>query len=87
MLVLQPSSACDVCMETYDNERDPHLISCGHTFCLSCLELLIPQRCPLCRRDFDPDQVRRLYVSEDDRSATPALSNVTISECSSYAQQ
>ncbi|KZT03702.1 uncharacterized protein LAESUDRAFT_761794 [Laetiporus sulphureus 93-53] len=87
MLVLHPSSTCDVCLETYNNERDPHSISCGHTFCLRCLHLLTRRCCPLCRRDFDPGEVRRLHVSKDGRSANPAPSNVTINESSSHAQQ
>nr|NP_001247265.1 uncharacterized protein Dmel_CG34289, isoform C [Drosophila melanogaster]AFH06583.1 uncharacterized protein Dmel_CG34289, isoform C [Drosophila melanogaster] len=43
-----------------DNEqRYPHHISCGHSFCSACLkkylELGRDSRCPLCRRDFRAD--------------------------------
>lgn len=41
---------CSVCFEPYTagGERDPHILSCGHTFCLSCLKQL-SSYCPECR--------------------------------------
>ncbi|KAI0731684.1 hypothetical protein C8Q72DRAFT_217647 [Fomitopsis betulina] len=72
MLVLDSSSTCDVCLEPYSETRPPHVINCGHAFCLRCLQLLTRQICPLCRRDFEPVHVRRLHTDKSDgRSATP----------------
>jgi hypothetical protein len=39
MLVLHPSSRCDVCLDDYtwvSPTNSPHAISCGHIFCLTC---------------------------------------------------
>ncbi|XP_037732017.1 postreplication repair E3 ubiquitin-protein ligase RAD18 isoform X2 [Drosophila subpulchrella] len=46
------------CIFCLDEQRLPHRISCGHSFCTECfqryLELGRDSRCPLCRRDFRP---------------------------------
>ncbi|XP_056156848.1 E3 ubiquitin/ISG15 ligase TRIM25 [Lampris incognitus] len=50
--VLQEELTCPVCLDVY---RDPHLLPCGHNFCLTCLRRLKRQaergrfRCPECR--------------------------------------
>ncbi|EMD36450.1 hypothetical protein CERSUDRAFT_84613 [Gelatoporia subvermispora B] len=63
MLVIHPESLCDVCLERYDSTNHiPHSISCGHVFCLGCLQLLERHRCPLCRSSFEATDVRRLHV-------------------------
>ena len=45
---------CSICSEHYDHEnRFPRLLSCGHTFCSSCLEKLLKNNsisCPDCRK-------------------------------------
>ena len=45
---------CSICYELYDHEnRFPRLLSCGHTFCSSCLENLFDNNsisCPNCRK-------------------------------------
>ncbi|EPT04854.1 hypothetical protein FOMPIDRAFT_1112651 [Fomitopsis schrenkii] len=72
MLVLDSSSTCDVCLEPYSETKVPHVINCGHAFCLRCLQLLTRQICPLCRRDFEPVHVRRLHTDKGDgRANTP----------------
>lgn len=56
----------------------PHAIACGHIFCLRsvlwdpsepilnhrlrCLRLLHPSTCPLCRKAFKPDRIKKLHV-------------------------
>jgi hypothetical protein len=38
MLILHPSSSCDVCLEDYDLDdlaKSPHAVNCGHIFCES----------------------------------------------------
>ncbi|XP_062274165.1 nuclear factor 7, brain-like [Scomber scombrus] len=53
--------SCHVCSETF---RDPVSLSCGHSFCSSCLqkfwEQAKNQNCPICKRTFSKD---RPYVN------------------------
>ncbi|XP_017084009.1 RING-H2 finger protein ATL29 [Drosophila eugracilis] len=48
----------NLCIFCLDEQKFPHRISCGHSFCAECfekfLELSRDSRCPLCRRDFHP---------------------------------
>lgn len=90
MLIVHPSSTCDVCLDGYSwatPANTPHAISCGHVFCLQsviyailcndvphltfcnyrCLHSTYPMLCPLCRRAFNADQIKKLHV---DRSST-----------------
>ena len=45
---------CSICCERFDEEKlCPRLLSCGHSFCSSCLEKLFLEyaiNCPTCRR-------------------------------------
>ncbi|KZT25972.1 hypothetical protein NEOLEDRAFT_294554 [Neolentinus lepideus HHB14362 ss-1] len=69
MLVVHPNSTCDVCLEGYTNGNNiPHSISCGHVFCLRCLQSLTRLICPLCRTTFDPTGIRRLHVDKSVQS-------------------
>ncbi|KAK3868688.1 hypothetical protein Pcinc_025944 [Petrolisthes cinctipes] len=51
-------SECCVCLETYSirHKRMPHILSCGHSLCSSCIGALVrlaphrPLLCPMCRR-------------------------------------
>ncbi|KAA1472675.1 hypothetical protein DENSPDRAFT_778633 [Dentipellis sp. KUC8613] len=69
MLVLHPSSTCDVCLDSFvldagypDHRKAPCAIECGHVFCRPCLESLQRRACPLCRTEFDRETVRKLHV-------------------------
>ncbi|KAF9447367.1 hypothetical protein P691DRAFT_125680 [Macrolepiota fuliginosa MF-IS2] len=65
MLVLHPTSRCDVCLEPYASDSSPqapHAIPCGHIFCKVCLDTVEPANCPLCRKPFMPDRVKNLHV-------------------------
>ncbi|KAK2467637.1 hypothetical protein APHAL10511_000492 [Amanita phalloides] len=67
MLVLHPSSRCDVCLEPYAQDsfaRSPHSVPCGHVFCRTCLLAIIPPNCPLCRKPYLPDRVKKLVVDK-----------------------
>ncbi|KAI0646300.1 hypothetical protein C8Q79DRAFT_659684 [Trametes meyenii] len=64
MLVVHPNSQCDVCLDFYSANREPHVISCGHVFCYRCLQSLLQTNCPLCRMPFKPNDVRRLHVDK-----------------------
>uniref|UniRef100_A0A8C2A8Y5 RING-type domain-containing protein n=1 Tax=Cyprinus carpio TaxID=7962 RepID=A0A8C2A8Y5_CYPCA len=52
-LVRKQTLTCPVCLDLY---RDPHLLPCGHNFCLPCLRRLKSRsdhgrlRCPECRQ-------------------------------------
>lgn len=88
MLVLHSSSTCDVCLDSYGEDKVPHTISCGHSFCLRCLQLLTRQCCPLCRKPFVPEEVRRLHTGKASRSATPPPSDPALAaEAASRAQR
>ncbi|KAJ7225705.1 hypothetical protein GGX14DRAFT_640470, partial [Mycena pura] len=68
-LVLHESSSCDVCLEGYTwltPENTPHAIPCGHVFCKSCLESVEPANCPLCRRPYLRDRIKKLHVDRPD---------------------
>lgn len=66
MLVVHPSSRCDICLEPYstsDLATSPHAIAeCGHIFCFRCLHSLNTSTCPLCRQVFDPNRVKKLHI-------------------------
>jgi len=63
MLIINPTSTCDVCLEGYSSDnRQPHAIPCGHVFCKTCLEALLHTACPLCRSRFHPADIRRLHI-------------------------
>ncbi|TFK36274.1 hypothetical protein BDQ12DRAFT_610198 [Crucibulum laeve] len=72
MLVLGPDSACDVCLDGYDNDTKlPYSIQCGHVFCSQCIPSLPRDTCPICRASFSRSEVRRLHVDLDSVKATP----------------
>ncbi|KAI9511972.1 hypothetical protein F5148DRAFT_155397 [Russula earlei] len=66
MLQVHPDSTCDVCLDPYtfsNPAKAPHAIACGHIFCLECLaHLNHPTSCPLCRKAFGMDRVKKLHV-------------------------
>ena len=50
------SKECVVCFE----EKNPLVLPCGHTVCFSCIQLLKKSFCPMCRKAFKKDDLRRL---------------------------
>ncbi|KAF8915668.1 hypothetical protein CPB85DRAFT_397385 [Mucidula mucida] len=62
-LILSPESTCDICSRQYaDDIVVPHVVSCGHVFCKTCLTTHFSQdnaanpQCPYCRKHFSiPD--------------------------------
>ncbi|THU99968.1 hypothetical protein K435DRAFT_657938 [Dendrothele bispora CBS 962.96] len=75
MLVVHAASCCDVCLEQYVWEgnqeqestiRTPYVIACGHVFCKTCLESTDPALCPLCRRRYRLDHIKKLHVEPPD---------------------
>ncbi|KAJ1977077.1 peroxisome biogenesis factor 10 [Dimargaris verticillata] len=53
---------CAICDDQYD---DPHVLSCGHCFCRSCIRhwLRVKAQCPLCRECIDSEPVPTLAHS------------------------
>ncbi|KAG1838597.1 hypothetical protein DFJ58DRAFT_812489 [Suillus subalutaceus] len=65
MLVVHPSSCCDICLDPYstsDLASSPHAIDCGHIFCFRCIHSFNPNTCPFCRENFDLDRAKKLHV-------------------------
>ncbi|KAG1816381.1 uncharacterized protein BJ212DRAFT_1354533 [Suillus subaureus] len=65
MLVIHPSSCCDICLDLYstsDLATSPHAIQCGHIFCFRCLYSFDTSTCPFCREVFDLDGAKKLHV-------------------------
>ncbi|KAF9019166.1 hypothetical protein BDZ89DRAFT_326383 [Hymenopellis radicata] len=62
-LILSPESTCDICSSHYaDDIVVPHVVSCGHVFCKTCLtthffkDNAANPQCPYCRKHFSiPD--------------------------------
>ncbi|OAX42745.1 hypothetical protein K503DRAFT_732990 [Rhizopogon vinicolor AM-OR11-026] len=87
MLVVHPASCCDVCLDPYaissEPASSPHTITCGHIFCLTCLLSLSSSACPLCRKFFQPDHIKKLHVAnsselDSEQDATNARSNLLL---------
>ncbi|KAL6303766.1 hypothetical protein BKA93DRAFT_734429 [Sparassis latifolia] len=87
MLVLHPSSTCDVCLEGYGGRSFPNVISCGHSFCLRCLQSLTRQCCPLCRKAFAVSDVRRLHVDRANSSSPLSPDSLDVTEESSQCRR
>ncbi|KAI0360693.1 hypothetical protein OH77DRAFT_1393090 [Trametes cingulata] len=67
MLLVHPSSQCDICLDPYTwstPSKAPHAIQCGHIFCLDCLRSVSPTNCPLCRKGFNPERIKKLHVDK-----------------------
>ncbi|EIN05562.1 hypothetical protein PUNSTDRAFT_122413 [Punctularia strigosozonata HHB-11173 SS5] len=85
-LVLHPESRCDICLDAYTSstpENWPHAISCGHIFCKSCLRMVNPVACPLCRKRFDIVKVTKLHV---DRYSPPERAAVGLPGDAGHAE-
>ncbi|KAF8962148.1 hypothetical protein BDZ97DRAFT_1826582, partial [Flammula alnicola] len=86
MLVLHSSSRCDVCLSEYSWEtsgKRPHAIACGHIFCRDCLYTNNPPLCPLCRKPYQPNKMKKLHVDKpediDDHKEIDLLQRLVIS--------
>lgn len=76
MLIVHPSSCCDVCLEKYtwdDPAQLPYAIPCGHIFCETCLTAITPPNCPLCRNSFDRSTIKKLRVDHLETSEQQEL--------------
>jgi hypothetical protein len=64
--ITEESSDCDcaICLDTYTN---PYELSCGHAYCLKCLEDLINKNsgiptCPTCRSSIEKNSIKQMSV-------------------------
>ncbi|TFK36277.1 hypothetical protein BDQ12DRAFT_654772, partial [Crucibulum laeve] len=74
MLVVHPSSCCDICLDPYSWETPectPHAIPCGHIFCRRCLSHVDPPTCPLCRKAYTSERFKKLHVDRPDEVVDP----------------
>src|ERR1700722_18476273 len=63
MLVIDPSSECDICFEPYKpHDTPPHTIPCGHVFCKGYVNASLK---------FEPFMIRRLINSRCLDDLTP----------------
>ncbi|KAJ7621318.1 hypothetical protein FB45DRAFT_139282 [Roridomyces roridus] len=77
MLSLGPGSACDVCLEPFGTElKAPCSISCGHVFCVNCLQHIARPTCPLCRTPFQARHTVKLHVDLDNIRALASSDGV-----------
>ena len=55
---------CTMCNDVYTDARD---LSCGHTFCLRCLQAEPPEKCPVCEEESLPDEnkLKELKVNKE----------------------
>ena len=45
---------CHICNEAYDDSiHKPHVLICGHSFCLECLDKLDKKECSTCKTPFE----------------------------------
>ncbi|KAJ4474289.1 hypothetical protein J3R30DRAFT_3263375, partial [Lentinula aciculospora] len=84
MLVVDPSSSCDICLEPFEwdsTQRSPHIIDCGKFFRSGCLHQVFPTKCPLCRKLYLPSEIRKLHVecsSNDDKEEVDLLKQLIL---------
>ncbi|XP_034661063.1 uncharacterized protein LOC117896713 [Drosophila subobscura] len=67
-----------VCIFCLDEQRRPHRIPCGHSFCTECferyLQVGLDTRCPLCRQDFRP------HAGGEPPDSAPNIGQYTVDE-------
>ncbi|KAF8511440.1 hypothetical protein JB92DRAFT_2934442 [Gautieria morchelliformis] len=77
MLVADPSSACDVCLEAFSSSRECWcIVPCGHIFCRECLNRLTQTICPVCRASLGNPDASPIKVHGVDFSKCPSGSKV-----------
>jgi SWI/SNF-related matrix-associated actin-dependent regulator of chromatin subfamily A3 len=55
---------CTICMEELDSESTVILRTCKHIFCQPCLQKIRPQLCPVCRCDYNEDDMVTKRVAQ-----------------------
>lgn len=91
---------CAICMQLF---VEPRVLPCGHSFCTSCIAMLLvgpaPHKCAMCKRNLvvpenDVNKLPKNYalISAASSSSSNSVSNVTdeanyIVRCSEHAQE
>ena len=63
------SSECSICREHYAGNRVPHFLPCGHIMCNKCIARLQPTECPVDRKPFELDDVKRVFNAAEEKTA------------------
>ena len=63
------SNECSVCGEHYDGDRLPAFLPCGHIICLLCTTRLQPLQCPVDRKPFTKEDVKRVFNGAEEKTA------------------
>jgi hypothetical protein len=59
---MRKSDDCAICLgEMCENDKDLFLLSCGHMFHVDCLSNCKKPECPICRKQFLPEEATSLY--------------------------
>ncbi|KAF8343537.1 hypothetical protein F5887DRAFT_289592 [Amanita rubescens] len=78
MLVLGADSSCDICLDHFaDGQKVPHVIRCGHVFCLDCASNFSPPECPLCRTPYEYGTWLKLHADMSALTTTSSESSDT----------
>ena len=67
--ILAQHMVCPVCLSTME---EPHVLPCGHTYCKQCLDKIVNDRCPKCRKSFHcmaPDYALKEFAAAADTFA------------------
>ena len=78
--------SCEICFNSYDHSiHKPYMLSCPHTFCLSCIDKLSNKKCPNCSISIsakNPNIALLEFIQESIYDKMKAHSQKTLNEIS-----
>jgi hypothetical protein len=60
--ISKKNTECCVCMEEFNTEKLPIILTCKHPICKLCYDKIDDRRCPLCRRKMESIQLSKKYA-------------------------